>query len=187
MLSKDYDNEETRLQGWNLCISNSLSSVAPETTAFMMGLAGFDCGLIRKERTLLPKIKDPESHGVNASERIDYMTLSILWVFGAYEVVRTLHQKLREHSDTGVARSELCFQIGKLKEAFERVRIPLAKFEKASRFPTDTGVAIHGFHFEKGAAWFVTSTKVVTRRELSDSLLETLQGWKTLIGKKHTP
>jgi len=187
MLSREYGNEETRLRGWNLCIERFLWSVVPETTAFMLGLAVFDCGLIRKDRTLVPKVKDPPSHGVNSAERIEYMTLSILWVFGAYEVVRTLHQRLRKHSDAAVPRSELCFRIGELKKAFERVRVPLAKFEKPNRSPADTGVAIHGFDFEKGATWFVTSTKHVTRRELSDSLLETLQDWKALIEKEHTP
>ena len=63
--------------------------------------------------------------------------------------------------------------------------MPLAKFDKPYRYPTDTGVAIHGFHLEKGAAWFVTPTETVTRRELSDSLLEVLRDWKDLIQQHH--
>jgi hypothetical protein len=84
-----------------------------------------------------------------------------------------------------VARSELCFRIYELKKAFARVRVPLAKFEKATGFSGDTGVVIPGFDFEKGAVWFVTPTKPVSRRELSDSFLEALQDWKGLIEKEH--
>lgn len=159
--------------------------MVPEACGFMMGLAGLDCRLLRKDRTLIPKVKDPSVHGVNAAERIDYATFSILWVFGAYEVIRTLHQRLRESPDARVQRSELCFRTGELKKRFERVRIPLAKFEIPHAFPSDRAVVLPAVDFEKGAAWFVSPTEHISRRDLSDAFLETLQDWNQLIQREH--
>jgi len=187
MLNKEYNDPESRLQGWNAYIQQVLGPFIPEATWFLFGLAGLDSGLIRKERELLAKYKDPTHADLSIKERTDHNTFSILWVFGAYEVVRTMHQRLRRHASVAVQNSELCFRIGDLKARFERVRIPLAKFETPARFPTDSGVAIPGIDFDKGATWFVTPTEHITRRELSDSLLEILTRWSDWIQKPHTP
>jgi len=185
--SKEYGDPETRLQGWNVCIQQSVWLVAPEMTWFLMGLAGLDCGLIRKEQTLISKFKAPIQSGLTSQEMTDHNTFSVLWVFGAYEVVRTIHQRLREHSDARVQQSKLCFRVGELKKQFERVRIPLAKLEPPARFPSDTGVAVSGVDFDRCATWFVTPNEHVTRRELSDALLESLHEWNNWIQKEHTP
>lgn len=173
---------QARLRSWNDCVHN-VGSILPEAVWFLLGLARIDSTIIQMEGSLLPKYKANSGRNLSIDERTQHNTLSTLWIFGAYEVIRTLHQRLRKHPDPSVKDSELCFQIGELKKQFERVRIPLAKFEPAARFPQD-GLPIAGVHLDKGATWFVNSTDRVTRLDLSDDLLRAVQEWSNWIGTR---
>lgn len=59
---------------------------------------------------------------------------------------------------------------------FERIRIPLAKFEPARRHQaTDSAVAWPGVHPNLGLGWGVSNDKYVSRRQLADDLLSALE------------
>jgi hypothetical protein len=103
----------------------------------------------------------------------DHLTLSYLWVLGAYEIIRALDQRSREDEQF---LPELKERLKKLKHEFERIRIPLAKFEAATRHrETDSHIAYPAINTEKGIAWRVSVDVWITRRDLSDSMLELLE------------
>ena len=60
----------------------------------------------------------------------------------------------------------------RLKHRFERIRIPLAKMELARRHPTDDPIAYPAINLELGVASQVAEDTFITRRELSDALLD---------------
>lgn len=96
-----------------------------------------------------------------------YMTLSYLWVLGAYEMVRTLSQRLKEkrHSDFN--------KVNQLKKIFERVRIPLAKMEPAKNYPDDFSIAWPA-NTPNEFGWQIGEGKIILRIDLSNKLLEML-------------
>lgn len=100
--------------------------------------------------------------------------LSRFWVLGAYELVRTIERQLRpapgeQSSDIHVAAVEL-------KRRFERLRIPLAKYEPARRHPEDWPVAYPDLNKATAlVGWWVAPEQFVSRRELADALLDFLE------------
>lgn len=60
-----------------------------------------------------------------------HLTQSYLWVLGAYEIIRTMSQYANKGRDTKI--SQFKDEIRDLKHTFERLRIPLAKFEAARK------------------------------------------------------
>ena len=92
----------------------------------------------------------------------DHLTLSYLWVLGAYEIVRSLCQRAKEDpSFFPTYRKEL----QNLKVEFVRIRIPLAKFEPAKKFSaTDSCFAYPGFHVELGASWYLKTYGSIAAR-----------------------
>lgn len=103
-----------------------------------------------------------------------HRTQSYLWVLGAYEILRTLAQKIREgRSDDP---SEVGAKINSARDRFARVRVPLAKFEAAGRHKaTDNHVAYPGLDLKYGIAWQLNDNEVISRQELSDVFLEALE------------
>jgi len=103
-----------------------------------------------------------------------HVTQSYLWVLGAYEVVRTLTQRMSENQCNDPPQVFESFR--QVKAKFARVRVPLAKFEPASiHKKTDSHIAFPWFAFDLGIAWQASEGVVVSRRELSDALLSGLE------------
>jgi hypothetical protein len=100
------------------------------------------------------------------------LTLSYLWVLGAYEIVRTLDQRTREAS--AGTPSPVAERITATKHLFERVRIPLAKFKAARRNPNDSPIAYPAVSPVHGIAWLVADNSFISRRQLSDAFLALL-------------
>ena len=99
-----------------------------------------------------------------------HITLSHLWVLGAYEALRTIHQRCRE--GTGVDEP-----VRDVLRRFERLRIPLAKFEPSGRHrETDTKIAYPAINAQYGVAWQVANDVFIPRGELSDEFLVLLEG-----------
>jgi hypothetical protein len=73
---------------------------------------------------------------------------------------------------TGLRDDEHVAHTRDLKHRLERIRVPLAKMEPARRYPTDERIAYPTINLERGIAWQIAEDTVVTRRELSDALLE---------------
>src|SRR5262249_48151898 len=102
----------------------------------------------------------------------DLVVQATLWVFGSYEVVRTLAKKIG--SNPTFLDDTLRQRVKAVRDDFERVRIPLAKFEAPRKRPNDRGTAYPAIHQERGIGWSVAKGVFFSRRGLSDKLLKLL-------------
>lgn len=145
--------------------SHRLAVYDPFIVVTIQGLGKLDAKLIVEDENIV-KHKKPSSPFGDVS---DHITLSYLWVLGAYEVIRALDQRAREDKNF---LPQFKKEVQELKFEFERIRIPLAKFESAKRFSeTDRHIAYPGFHQELGTSWQVAENTWVNRRTLSDKML----------------
>lgn len=112
-----------------------------------------------------------------------YLLLSKLWVLGAYELIRFLNDLNKKRNFLDDSRKN------KLKEVlatFSKIRVPLAKFQKAGKDKSlYDGVADSFIDLKKGVGWKVYSheknkleKKIFYRNDLGDSLLELLEDVK---------
>lgn len=160
---EEYDQE--RLKKWvdvslRLWAFNSLMPIT------FQGLGRIDAKLIKEDEYIL-------KHGTSrapAGTMNDQITLSYLWVLGAYELIRTMDQSIRNQENADAHIREVVKQV---KWKFERVRVPLAKFEASRRHKdTDISVAYPSINTELGISWRVSFDTWVSRRELSDAFLD---------------
>ena len=142
--------------------------------AVVQMLGRLDCSLINEDARhgqLPPHQRDLIPEVLRAS---DQHTLSYLWVLGAYEVTRTIEDRARNGSYT--LSQELADRLRSAKARFTRLRIPLAKMVPAKKHAaTDSLIAYPGQHPTMGVTWHIAEGVFVTRRELSDMLLELLE------------
>ncbi|MCR6665215.1 MAG: hypothetical protein NVV69_04205 [Methyloversatilis sp.] len=138
----------------------------------VQGLGRLDAVLTAKDDHYLG-LSDKERDEFEVSlDLTDRFTESYLWVLGAYEIIRSIDQRCRADislvSDSTHVRSA--------KEYFERVRIPLAKFEPARRFrATDSRIAYPSIDRRYGIAWQVADQTFISRGELSERFLGLLR------------
>jgi hypothetical protein len=136
----------------------------------VQGLGRLDVRLIGEDERILALSEAQRTTETELLGFDELRTSSYLWVLGAYEVVRTLHQRVQ--AEGGDAWAD---RIGDLKRRFARLRMPLAKLVPASAHPTDSAVAYPASHVEDGTAWQLADGVFITRRELSDTLLNLLE------------
>ncbi|TVU88323.1 hypothetical protein [Vreelandella titanicae] len=144
--------------------SHSLAKIEVFMIPLIQQLGRFDCQLIDGDTAFLQM---PESLRATEQEMLNFndrMGLSYLWVIGAYELIRTINQRLKNECFETEARQ--------VKQQFNRLRVPLAKMEAAGRSPEDSHIAYPAFNMPHGAAWQLTQDEFITRKELSDSLLD---------------
>lgn len=164
---------EERFERW-LKVSIGLARFDPFVMSLVQNLGQMDASLCETDVSLVEKYKQ----GGNANEDYEliqgHLTHSYLWILGSYEVIRTLTQSIKENkSDDPV---EVLERFQNAKKRFARLRIPLAKFEAAkAHINTDFKIAYPGFDYEIGIAWQVNDEVVISRQELSDLFLETLE------------
>ena len=102
---------------------------------------------------------------------VERVTVSRLWVLGAYEVARTLSQRVRDKPS--LANARVRDRINRTKKYLERVRIPLAKFEPSRRHAnTDFSDPPLTFHPQHGVAWKIAKRTIVPRQKVADRLLK---------------
>jgi hypothetical protein len=145
-------------------------------TVHVQGLGRVDCNLIREDEQFRD-LPDKQKQSIQVSMLLtERFTLSHLWVLGAYEIVRTVHQRARRKA---LLNSDELRQLQSLKNSFARLRMPLAKLEAARNHKaTDSPIAYASLHRDLGIAWQLTPTFFVTRRELSDSFLDFFENLK---------
>jgi hypothetical protein len=152
------------------------SIAASAVEAFMapvvQGLGRFDCQLIQEDVRFTSLPQNQQTSPDESDLLMNRFTLSYFWVLAAYELVRTLDEYCR----TGATSVPVQFhsRIATLKRRMERLRIPLAKMQTARRFSTDSPIAYPALSRDFGVAWQVAQETYITRRELSDALLELL-------------
>lgn len=148
--------------------------IKPEVHATVRMLGKIDAELHDKNTEFRELRSDIASVTANQWERIhDSAALSHLWILGAYEVVRTLNQSM---SAATSFPKEVTARCRELKHTFERIRMPLAKFESPNRHhQTDYGVAYPALSETFGLGWKVTDNNFISRDQLGIELLEFLE------------
>lgn len=134
------------------------------------GLGRKDCKL-RVEESLR---RCTEGSSIENSTRLtDVVFESYLWVLGAYELVRSVNQRVQKGDvDFGEEpRQDLAL----LKKRFERFRIPLAKYEAANKYKEDAPIAYPIVSRDGFVGWAVTTDEFITRQELGNMLLAFLE------------
>ena len=162
---------DDRYQRW-IDASSAASAFEPSMIPLVQGLGRFDCHLIHEDARFTALNQEQSSSVRERTLLTDRVTLSYFWVLAAYELVRTLDQRWRTGATT--LPDEFGSRITALKRRMERLRIPLVKLETARRFPTDSAFAYPTITRDFGVAWHIAQDTYVTRRELSDQLLNFL-------------
>jgi len=140
----------------------------------IQGLGTLDIQLIQKDEEYLEKHKQTEGPEKIHFEFSNQITLSYLWVLGAYEVIRTITQRIKENS--GIVKEDIEKEFSQVKKAFNRLRVPLAKMEPAySHRNTDSHIAYPALNIDHGVAWQVSQDTYITRRSLSNLMLQLLE------------
>ncbi|UMQ35811.1 hypothetical protein [Aeromonas hydrophila] len=138
----------------------------------IQGLGKLDSRLLIEDAYIIENHRSSHPFG----DLSEHITQSYLWVLGAYEIIRSLDQRARQDEKFF---PELRPDFQQLKFSFERIRIPLAKFEAARKHQdTDSHIAYPGLHHEKGVSWQVAQDTWINRRELSDEMLDLLEKMK---------
>ena len=174
---------DDRFQRW-VDASSAAGAVEPFMIPLVQGLGRFDCHLINEDARSAA-LNQEQSSSLHESTRLtDRLTLSYFWVLAAYELVRTLDRRWRTGATT--LPDESGNRVAALKRRMERLRIPLAKMETTRRFPTDNAIAYPTISRDFGLAWHVAQDTYISRRELSDQLLDFLADLKKRQTQKKT-
>jgi len=164
---------EDRAERW-LKVSIGLLRFEKHMMPLVQQLGRMDVCLIEADETWLDRVSDARLASEDSTTLHEHITLSFLWVLGAYEFVRTLCNRVKGDSER--TPEEVRNRLLEVKRHFARVRVPLAKMEPASQFADEDGaIAYPGLKRGVGVAWQLNPNTVVSRRELSDALLEALE------------
>lgn len=164
---------DTRYERW---IKASIPTAKYELfmVSAIQSLGRLDIKLIEEDNDFLIEF-EKNRNSLEANDKLnDRMTISYLWVLGAYEAIRTITQRIRESED--LVSQNIASEFSDLKRKFNRLRVPLAKMEPASAHrATDSHIAYPGIDLEHGIAWQVAENTYISRRELSDNFLNVLE------------
>ncbi|MEB3900127.1 hypothetical protein ODI84_08040 [Pseudomonas putida] len=164
---------QARFNKW-IIASHQFARIEPFLAPVLQGLGRLDCQLIAQDAEFLAKTNEERASILTSIQLNDRVTQSYLWVLGGYEFIRTVNQRLR-----GLALEQ---ETGAVKNQFNRLRVPLAKLEAARRSPDDSPIAFPALNESLGIAWQIGPQDFITRRELSDSLLELANHFETSAG-----
>lgn len=162
-----------RIWRWRLAIS-AVRDTEPNLE-FLLDMRGkIDQELYEKDQHHTEMAKDPQSFKLSDWFTVqESIGMSYLLVLGAYEAIRTLNQRFREMQSAAVQRHQASTE---LKHFFERIRIPLAKFEPSYKHrTTDFAFPRPGIEDERGIAWEVARDVVISRSQLSEEFLAFLE------------
>jgi hypothetical protein len=167
----NFDNE--RNKRW-VTASLGLGCIETFMIPTVQGLGLLDCELIPKDARFEQLSEEEQGTFEESVMLTERFILSSLWVMGAYELVRTLDE--RHWHDNIFAVGEVAECLKMLLRTMERLRVPLAKMEPARRhrgtdYPIPQQYIMPGY----GVAWRVSEDKLISRRWLSDGLLELLK------------
>jgi hypothetical protein len=142
--------------------------------SLVQGLGRLDISLGEGDQLFLANFEENKESVTEAMKLTDRFTLSHLWVLGAYELVRTICQRIAENR-TAVPE-EIARSFEELKREFTRLRVPLAKMESASAHKnTDSRIAYPALSPTRGIGWEVAQGVFISRQDLADHLLATLE------------
>ena len=166
-------NVEQRTERW-IKVSIGLMRYEKHMMPLVQQLGRIDTRLMQADETWADRFLDEKLSDEDSTNLHEHITLSFLWLLGAYEFVRTLCDRLR--TDMEGVPEDVRNSLLAVKHRFARVRMPLAKMEAAAKFSDQDGpIAYPGLKRGLGVAWQLNPSTVVTRQELSDILLEGLE------------
>lgn len=164
---------EEREERW-IKVSVGLMRFEPEMMPLVQQLGRLDVRLIVADERWGRIMRDKGARVENSEALHEHITQSYLWVLGAYEAIRTLSQMMKGGKEKNPVEVADLFQ--RTKKRFARIRMPLAKMEAASGFESEDGhIAYPGLHQQNGVAWQLNEGTIISRRELSDAFLESLE------------
>src|SRR6266511_6385581 len=102
--------------------SSAAGAIEPFMIPLVQGLGRFDCHLINEDARFTALNQDQSSSLHESTRLADRLTLSYFWVLAAYDLVRTLDQRLRTGATTLPAESGI--RVAALKRLMERLRTP---------------------------------------------------------------
>ncbi|USD33661.1 MULTISPECIES: hypothetical protein [Vibrio] len=156
-----------RRNKWIAC-QNTLELIHKLMIVPYQGIALVDAQLVVEDRNII------EGNPTQFKGDLSFhLTQSYLWVLGAYEIIRTISQFA--DSTEGTALKAFKDEVRGLKHKFERLRVPLAKFEAARKNPTGYTYAYPEINTMLGTSWRISNTESISRRELSDEFLQLME------------
>jgi hypothetical protein len=150
----------------------------------VQALGELDIELIKE----FPKIKINSKLEEDLKKKQRYLLLSKLWVLDAYELIRFLNDIDKKRN---FLSKNTKAKFNEILTTFTKVRVPLAKFQKAGKNKDlYEGVADSFIDSNKGVGWKVYShtktelkKEIFYRKELGDLLLNLLKKMKKDIEK----
>jgi hypothetical protein len=154
-----------------IAASHNIACVERFMIPLAQGIGRQDLMLRNADSQLIERLNQGLPDIETATKLTDQATLSYMWVLAAYELVRTLNQRLSAVS------SPYEEAVRSAKHQYERIRMPLAKMESARRFSDDSHIAWPTLSRESGFSWVLGAGVVIARADLSMLLLTTLEGF----------
>ncbi|MCK9691862.1 hypothetical protein [Pseudomonas syringae] len=164
---------EDRFERW-LKVSIGMARFEPHLVDLVQDMGQLDAVLCSADAAFVRAHPEQMNALYDHDSIQSHKTQSYLWVLGAYEILRTLAQRVREGQSDDP--QDVAERLKEARDRFARVRVPLAKFEAAGKHrATDYHVAYPGLDFKYGIAWQLNESQVISRQELSDVFLEALE------------
>ena len=161
-----------RMETW-IRASCAMGTELPFMMVTLQGLGRLDCSLIAEEKRF-SSLSEKERATINESDSLSVaFFFSSLWVLGSYEAIRTIDARINGKTSP---TSDAGWKLRRAKQDLQRVRVPLAKMEPATKFAkTDSGVAYPGLaSLSLEVGWALQQRVFITRRLLSDRTLDAL-------------
>ena len=166
-------NADERNERW-LKVSIGLLRFEEPMMPLVQQLGRLDVRLIQADEAWPDRFFREDMSYEDGTTLHEHITLSYLWVLGAYEFIRTLCDRVA--ADGEQTSEDVRSVLLEAKRRFARIRVPLAKMEPAAKYSDqDSPIAYPGLKAGVGVAWKLNANTVVSRRELSDALLEALE------------
>lgn len=164
---------EERFDRW-VKVSIGMARFEPHLVSLVQDMGQLDADLCSVDASFVRACPDEQNALYDHHSIQSHKTHSYLWVLGAYEILRTQAQRVREGQSDDP--HDVGARINAARDRFARVRIPLAKFEASGRHKaTDNHIAYPGLDLKYGIAWQLNESEVISRQELSDVFLEALE------------
>jgi hypothetical protein len=175
-MKRERSLDQPRWARW-VAASHAVDRLAPGSAYFVAGLGKIDAQLVHDDALYLAKGGQEQGWRDQMDEigRFnDRFILSQLWLFGIYEVVRSLDERIdpQRGGSKAFLTMALVKQTKAVKRQLERVRMPLAKLKRGDRWQRDYDLAHPALHRKLGIAWKVADRVYVARRRLSDDALK---------------
>ncbi|PBP36170.1 hypothetical protein CCL11_12525 [Pseudomonas syringae] len=164
---------EDRFERW-LKVSIGMARFEPHLPELVQDMGQLDVNLCSLDARFVRAHPDEQNALYDHYSIQSHKTQSYLWILGAYEILRTLAQRVKNGQSDDPP--DVAARIEAARDRFARVRIPLAKFEASRKYKAiDNHIAYPGLDLKYGIAWQLNESEVISRQELSDVFLEALE------------